>query len=114
MTNTQYRQIQFITLCVCGLKSKLQCPEFVSFVNKYDIIGIQESKLDDVDNLNVQGYQVFSNHRTAISRYRSGGITLMVKNELSPFITVCKFESKLILWFSVSKQIISNGDDLYC
>ena len=67
-----------------------------------------------MDNLNVQGYQVFSNNRTAISRYRSGGITLMVKNELSPFITVCKFESKLILWFSVSKQLISNDDDLYC
>ena len=84
------------------------------FVAQYDIIGIQESKLDDVDNVTIPGYIVFSNNRASISRYRSGGITLLVKNELSSYITIQKVESKLITWFSVSKQILPNDDDLYC
>ena len=56
---------------------------------------------------------MFSNNHTTVSRYRSGGITLLVKNELSPFITVHKFESKLILWFSLLKDIMLNDEDLH-
>ena len=47
-------------------------------------------------------------------RYRSGGIALIVKNELIPFICVLKTESKLILWFSVSKSIMPNNEELLC
>ena len=106
--------MQILSINVCGLKSKLLCPEFVSFIEQYDIIGIQESKLDDVDNVQIQGFQVFSNNRTSVSRYRSGGITLLIKNEISPFITVHKFESKLILWLTISKNIILSNEDLHC
>lgn len=49
-----------------------------------------------------------------MSRYRSGGIAILVKNELCPFITIKKIESKLISWFSVSKKILPNNNDLYC
>ena len=78
---------------MCGLRSKLLCPEFVCLIEQYDIIGIQRSKLDDVDNINIKGYQVFTNNRTAISRHRSGGIAILFKNELSPYITVYKTET---------------------
>ena len=86
-----------MSLNVCGLVSKLNCPEFLSFIKQYDIICIQESKLDDVDIVSIAGYQIFTNNRRAISRYRSGGITLIVKNELSPYIRMKKTDSKLIL-----------------
>ena len=89
-------------------------PEFLSFVAQYGIIGIQESKLDDVDRVNIPGYQVFANNRARISRYRSGGIAILVKNELYPFITIQKIESKLISWLAISKQILPTDDDLYC
>ena len=107
-------QIHFLSLNVCGLKSKILCPEFLTFVAPYDIIGIQESKLDDVDSVSIPGYKIFSNNRARISRYRSGGIAVLVKNELLPFITIQKIKSKLISWFSVSKQILPNNDDLHC
>lgn len=108
------KQILLLSINVCGLKSKLLCPEFTSFISQYDIIGLQESKLDDVDKINIPGYQVYSNNRKAVSRYRSGGITLLVKNDLSPFITVHKFESQLILWFSVSNKLTANSEELHC
>ena len=111
---TEMRDIQFLSINVCGLKSKLLCPDFISFIGKYDIIGVQESKLDDVDKIQVPGYQVFSNNRKALSRYRSGGITLLVRLQWLPYITVHKFDSKLILWFTISKRIMMNHQDLQC
>ena len=111
---SQYNQLQILSINVCGLKSKLLCPEFVCLIEQYHIIGIQESKLDDVDNMNIQGYQVFTNNCTAISRHRSGGIAILFKNELSPYITVHKAESKLALWFTISKRIILSDDELHC
>lgn len=77
-TNTnnqsQYKQLKIVSINVCGLKSKLLCPEFISFNNTYDIICVQESKLGDVDLIKKDGYEVFSHNRKTISRYRSGGI----------------------------------------
>ena len=106
--------MRFLSLNVCGLKSKLLCPDFVAFIETYDIIGIQESKLDDVDRINFEGYSVFTNNRKALSRYRSGGIALLVKNEWLPFISVNNIDSKLTLWFTISKQIMTNNEDLHC
>ena len=34
-------------------------PDFMSFIGIYDITGVQESKLGDVDKIQVPGYQVF-------------------------------------------------------
>ena len=45
-----------LSLNVCGLKSKLICLEFLDLLNAYDIIGIQESKLDDIDLISISGY----------------------------------------------------------
>ena len=56
-----------MTINVCGLKSKLCTPEFITLMNHYDIIGIQETKLDDVDLVQVNGYQIFTNNRKSLS-----------------------------------------------
>ena len=103
-----------MSLNVCGLKSKLNCLEFISLINQYDIIGLQESKLDDVDSIAINSYSIYTKNHKIVVRYRSGGIALIVKNELIPFIRVLKTESKLILWFSVSKSIMPNNEELLC
>lgn len=90
------------------------CPEFTDFLNEYDIIGLQESKLDDIDSVSINGYTIFHKNRKSCSRYRSGGITLLVRNELSSHITILRNDSKLTLWFSVSKNIMPNNSDLIC
>ena len=44
VTECENRQLplRFLTINVCGLKSKLLIPEFQSFIQDYDIVGIQE------------------------------------------------------------------------
>ena len=98
------KHLTVVSLNVCGLKSKLNCPDFMNFLHDYDVICIQESRLDDVDKIIVPGYKIFTHNRKQIARYRSGGIALLVKEEYSPFIHVLKKESKLVFWFEISKQ----------
>ena len=77
-----------MSLNVCGLISKIKCPEFIDLVRNYDIVGIQESKTDDTDVIEIPGYSIFLHNRARISRFKSGGITLIVKNEVAPFIKI--------------------------
>ena len=71
---------------MCGLKSKLNCPEFLTFLHSYDINCVQESRLDDLDKITVPGYKIFMHNRKKIARYRSGGIALLIKGESLTFI----------------------------
>ena len=38
---------------------KLECPEFITLIRTYDIIGLQEIKTDEYDTIDVTGYKVF-------------------------------------------------------
>ena len=91
---------------MCGLVAKLRCPEFVQFISDYDIICLQESKTDLSDDMCVNGYNVHMLHRQKRSRYRSGGIALLVRDNISSYVTVdtCS-KSNLVLLFTVSKEL---------
>ena len=56
-------KLKFLSINVCGLKSKLKIPEFISLINSYDIIGVQETKLDNADCVTVPGYTVVCQNR---------------------------------------------------
>ena len=100
---------------MCGLFSKLKFPEFINLINQFDIAGIQKSKTDNTDVINIPGYSVFSHNRARISRFRSGGIILIVKNEIAPFIKIDQVRhSKLVLLFTISRHLCRLEDDIQC
>ena len=100
---------------MCRLVSRLKCPEFIDLIHEYEIIGIQESKTDDTDQIDIPSYTVFSHNRASISRFRSGGITLIIKDELLPFIKVDQTRnSKLILLFNISRHLFNLEEDVKC
>ena len=45
--------LNVLTLNVGGLKSKVYRPEFVDFCTKFEIIGLQETKTDSLDEINL-------------------------------------------------------------
>lgn len=112
--NNTDNNLRILSLNVCGLLTKLHCPEFLSLINDYHLICLQESKLDDLDTISIPGYRNFSENRTSVSRYRSGGITVLVKDEIWPYVQIMKSESKLILWFSISNLLMLNNEELIC
>ena len=76
------------------------------------LFGLQETKTDDADSyIEIPGYKIFFHNRNSLSRYRSGGIILLVKNEISPYVRVDQSKkSKLILFFSLSKELFNHED----
>ena len=84
------------------MRNKLRYPEFVELINSYDLIGVQETKLDDADCLEIPGYTIVCHNRQTISRYRSGGTALIAKNSILPYLKLEKSNSKLIQWFSIT------------
>lgn len=98
---------------VCGLATKCTVPEFLEFVKSFDILGIQESKLDDTYDIDIPGYRIFYNNRDKLMSRRSGGIALFVKNDLVKYVTVDQAKcSKLVLWFTVSHEILQVERDV--
>lgn len=101
---------KLLSLNVCGLVSKLSCPEFSNLINAYDIIGIQESKTDDTDAVKIPGYTVFLHNRASISRFRSGGIGLIVKDEILPYVKIDQTKTlKLVLFCHFIETALSFG-----
>ena len=55
-----YKKIKNNIICgslnACGLKRKIEVPEFCSLIEKFDIFCVSETKLDPIDVINVEGY----------------------------------------------------------
>ena len=51
-------EMSFLLLNVCGLTNKLEYPDFIEFIKKYDFICFVESNTDDIDAPTLPGYVV--------------------------------------------------------
>jgi exonuclease III len=83
---------------VCGINKRLQYPGFLEFVDDFDVIGLQETKVDDSDNLQIPGYTVFTKNRAALSKVRSGGIALTVKDSILKHFTFVNSTCKYVMY----------------
>ena len=63
------KELNFLFLNVCGLKSKLKFQEFNDIVQKYDACFFVESKLDDLDVIEVpNGYTYVTKNRKKMAK----------------------------------------------
>lgn len=99
---------------MCGLTTRQIYPEFSDLINQYDIIGLQETKLDLTNAAQfLDGYKLFFKHRKPISKVKSGGIAIAVKQNIQRYINIIDTQSKLVLWFSLSKHLTGQKNDIY-
>ena len=77
------RNLKFGSLNICGLKKRLDYPEFLTTIFSYDILCIAETKLDSTDVVSVPGYTFLSQHRKQKVYRKSGGIGILFKDSLS-------------------------------
>ena len=104
--------LKILTLNVCGLLSKQNTPEFLETIKNYDIIGLQEIKMDDTDHFCIKDYTFYSNNRPAFTNRKSGGIGLLVKNSIASHVSILNIKSKQALWFTLSNKLTEIGDVL--
>ena len=90
---TNFKPLSFLALNVCEILSQTKHPDFLSLISNHDIITISESKLDDTDAVDVPGYVAFYKNRGNFRR-KSGGVLLLIKEELAQYVTVFKSKAK--------------------
>ena len=87
------KTVNFASINACGIKSKLKFPDFYDFINGYDILGINETKLDEYDSIEIEGYEVFCLHRKCKKSRLSGGVASLVKKGICKYVEVLKGSS---------------------
>lgn len=104
----KFSEIQFCSINVCGLKSKLLLADFDDLIKWHDICIFLESKIDDLDILNLpNGYESFYKPRQKFC-IKSGGITIVFKTEFERYLNFPKTDSEYIQWIKLSKDIFSD------
>ena len=91
--------LRILCLNCCGLKTRLQYPEFNKLIQSYDIVCLVETKTDDIDIITSPGYTFHMKNRKKVSNKRSGGIIVGHKNNLEDYIEILTTKSKYVLWF---------------
>ena len=110
-TGCSLSTLKCMSLNVNGLLSKLKFNDFLDYLHSFDLIGISETKLDNYDDINLENFNTFSKNRQKY-RHKSGGIVLLVKNNISKYIEIIPSKCNDILWFSINQKLL--GFKLIC
>jgi hypothetical protein len=89
-------------------------PDFYDFIKHYDIIGISETKLNDVDKIDIEGYELYTKNRT-VFKNSSGGVAILVRSSLSKYVKIISNDNltcKNALWCVIDEQLL--GYKLIC
>ena len=96
---------------MCGLKTKLNNGTFDDYAKNYDIICLSETKICDGEQLLIDGFNYIPLTQETV-KYRYGGIhgiAILVKDELSKYISVISVPNKCcdsVLWIKVDKDLL--------
>ena len=93
------------TLNVCGLRRRSNFPEFLEFVQRFDLLCFSESKIDETDVISFPGYDSIDQPRKQPFLRKSGRISIYFKDEFSRFITKIETASDYVLWISIDKAL---------
>ena len=67
--------------------TRLRSPDFDLFISEYDLIFLTETKLDDLDIIDIDGFDCHTMNRTTF-KSKSGGLALLVMHSLSNSIEI--------------------------
>ena len=104
-------KLVFGCLNVCGLKSRLNFPEFIETLACYDVLCVTETKLDETDVISIPGYNFMSQHRKQKYLRKSVGIGIIYKSTLENKIKIIDTESDYILWAKLDKTLFNTDGE---
>lgn len=106
------QNIRICLLNCCGLKSKLIGPDFEEFISNYDYICLTETKLDSIDALLFDDFDIFSKCRKKC-RASSGGVALLSRKNMTKLVTIHQSDDDFSLWFTLNDQM-GHSIALFC
>ena len=106
--------INILSFNVEGLKPKFGDPNFIDFIQKYDVVIFTETWKADTSKINIERYwdypQIRPKHKNAIRH--SGGITILAKHIIRPGIKLVE-NTEEFLWFKLDKNFFQTDNDIF-
>ena len=107
------KNLKCASLNVSGLRRRILYPDFGELISHYDIFCVSETKLYDLDVINLPGYNFISQVRKRRYLRKSGDIGVFVRNCLFKHVSLVESDSDYILWFKLNKSVFKPEEDLY-
>ena len=106
-----FNKIKILSLNVCGLVSKLNNPDFIEFISLYDIICLTETKIDQYDTIDVEGFTILPCVIRQNCKSKSGGICVLVRDCFCKYVKVIdpvyfSSHSDFVMWFTVDEKLL--------
>ena len=114
---TSCSELSFVSLNVCGLRSRLQCKEFVNYVQQFDVAVFLETKTDDQDSSFISdcfsswGYDIKLFNRKCLSNRRSGGIGIAIRSKFSKHVESLPYSGGCVAWHLLKKSLTGYDKD---
>lgn len=97
-----FTNLKIGTLNVCGLKTRINYPEFTSLIHEYDIVCVSETKLDQYDIIECPNYKFLSKPRNEAYKRKSGGIGFFVNKSLMDRAVTLESACEYIYWLKIT------------
>jgi hypothetical protein len=78
------------------------------------VLRFLETKTDDIDEIHIPGFITSMKNREKLSKARSGGIILSVRENIVKHVKIIDTDCKYVLWFKVDKIFLEYEADLIC
>ena len=97
---------------MCGLITKSKYPDFNSLIEPFDLFCITETKCDKYDIISSKNHVFLSKPRTQKFIRKSGGIGLLVKQNISKYVETIDSDCEYIMWIKLNKAIFNIDNDI--
>ncbi|XP_053405613.1 uncharacterized protein LOC128558990 [Mercenaria mercenaria] len=111
-SNGTLHTLSIAALNVCGLKRRSLYPEFVNLVKSHDIFLLSETKVDEHDIIDIDGYTFFSKPRKQKYIRKSGGVGVLIKESVAKYVDTIDSNSEYIMWIKLKPQCTNLETDI--
>ena len=121
MQSINKKSVNILTWNIEGLvngdgTNKLRLPLILNTVHRYDIICLNETWQDNDNNTNVNGYKQYTSFRRykhKNAKRNSGGVAVLIKNNIAKGVTKQKSASDDCIWLKLDKNFFGFDKNLY-
>ena len=94
---------------------KINLGDLSQLISIYDIFCLQETYLEQGQNVNLQGYEHFRSERTKKRKAvrNSGGVMILYKSNLISGITRMPSSSKHFIWVKLDSNFFGLNEDIF-
>ena len=101
---------------ICGIQNKISDPDFLYELKSHDIVILGETFAKS-DSLHVEGFKcknIFYSKKHKKAKRHSGGVSVLIKDSISNFVTPIRTTGEHFIWLKISQQLTGYPMDMFC